>query len=76
MKLILEPTDIIQSVEGQPCRLWKGESDKGVPVHAFIRAVSPQTHDPEANAEFARELQELPKARREAVTFDLRFFVD
>jgi hypothetical protein len=76
MKLILEPTDIIQSIEGQPCRLWMGETDKGVPVHAYVRAVSPQTHDAEVNAEFARELQALPPARKTGVSYDLRFFVD
>jgi hypothetical protein len=76
MKLTLEPTDKTQSVDGVPHRVWKGETDKGVPVLAYIRAVSPQTHDEAVNAEFARELQALPSARREAVTYDLRFFVD
>ena len=37
-----------------------------------IRAVSPQTHDPEAIAAFDRELAALPPPRRELVSFDLR----
>jgi hypothetical protein len=53
-----------------------GETDKGVPVHAYVRAVSPQTHDAEVNAEFERELQALPPARKTGVSYDLRFFVD
>lgn len=76
MKLTLEPTDRIQTIEGAPCRLWTGTTDSGVPVHAFIRCVSPQTHDAEANALFDRELQSLPVPRCEAVTYDLRFLVD
>lgn len=75
MRLTLEPTDKIQSVDGVPHRVWKGETEKGVPVLAYIRAVSPQTHDEAANAEFARELQELPKPRREGITFDMRFII-
>jgi len=73
MKLAIEPTDKIQNVDGAPCRLWTGAPDKGVPVHVYVRCVSPQTHDAAALADFERELQALPPARREAVTFDLRF---
>jgi hypothetical protein len=76
MKLTLEPTDKTQSVDGVPHRVWKGETEKGVPVLAYIRAVSPQTHDEAVNAEFARELQLLPPARATGITYDLRFFVD
>jgi hypothetical protein len=75
MKLTLEPTDKIQSIDGSPSRLWTGVTEKGVPVHAYIRCVSPQTHDAEANAEFSRALQELPKPRREGITFDMRFII-
>ena len=76
MKLILEPTDRIQTVDGSPARVWRGSTETGIPVEAFIRAVSPQTHDPEANALFDRELQALPPARRELVSYDLRLFVE
>ncbi len=76
MKLTLEPTDRIQTVDGSPCRLWTGTTETGVSVHAFIRCVSPQTHDAEAIALFEKELRELPPARCEAVSYDLRFLVD
>jgi hypothetical protein len=76
MQLTLKPTDRIQTIEGTPCRLWEGTTEKGVPVHAYIRCVSPQTHDAEAIAVFDAELKALPPARREAVSFDMRFFVD
>ena len=63
MKLTLEPTNRIEHINGQPHRVWTGRSDNGVPVHVWIAAVSPQTHDPEANALFERELKALPQPR-------------
>lgn len=58
MKLILEPK-ALEMVQGVDCRRWEGVTDKGVPVVAWVRMVSPQTHDPEVNAEFGRELSEI-----------------
>jgi hypothetical protein len=52
--------------------VWTGETETGTPVRAWVRMVSPQTHDAEANEQFARELKELPKFRKELVSFDLR----
>ena len=72
MKLTLEPTDRLQTIDGQPHRIWTGTTDTGTPVHAYIRMVSPQTHDPAQIAAFDRELVALPQPRRELVSFDLR----
>ena len=76
MKLTLVPTDRIETHEGAPARLWMGETETGVPVHAWIRAVSPQTFDASALLAFETELKELPPVRREAVSFDYRFVDD
>lgn len=73
MKLILEPTATIEMIEGQPCRRWEGVTDEGTPVHVWIRMLSPQTHNAAALAAFDRELQALPKAERQLVSFDFRF---
>lgn len=71
MKLILEPA-ALEMFEGVQCRRWEGVTDKGVPVHAWIRSVSPQTHDPDVNAEFARDLQEhCGTYERQVVMFDM-----
>lgn len=72
MKIILEPTDRIETFEGAPCRIWKGQSESGVEVIAFVRCISPQTHDEEKLAQFDRELKSLPPVRRELVSFDYR----
>lgn len=71
MKLILEPK-ALEMVEGVQCRRWEGVTDKGVPVHVWIRMVSPQTHDQEVIAGFTRELEEQLKYERHLVMFDLR----
>ena len=61
MKLHLEPTTRLWAIGGVPCRLWKGTTDDNVPVHAFVLAVSPQTHDTEVNQRFERELLPVPE---------------
>lgn len=59
MKLTIEPTDQIQPVNGQPCRVWKGEDERGTPVHVYVSALSPQTLDEDRLASFDRELKAL-----------------
>lgn len=75
MKLTLEPTALIQSVDGVPHRVWKGATDTGTPVEAWVRCVQPQTHDPHQLAAFDRELKALPEPRRTAIVTDLRFIL-
>lgn len=72
MKLTLEPTPQIQNVDGAPARIWKGFTDQGVEVLAWIRTVQPQTHDAEKLAAFERELQELKFAYS---AIDIRFVI-
>ena len=57
MKITLEPTDQVDLVDGVACRLWKGCDDENVEVHAYIRAVSPKTHDSEVHARYEAELR-------------------
>jgi hypothetical protein len=71
MKLTIESTGTIEDVDGIPCRVWEGTSDHGVPVKAWIRTVSPQTHDPEALAAFERELLPQTVVRVDATTREI-----
>ena len=65
MKIILENTETILEIEAGggvvPARVWEGHTADGVPVVAFITRISPQTHDSDANAAFARELVETAR---------------
>jgi hypothetical protein len=73
VKITLEPTaDLYLAAtlvpatdEGQVCRLWKGTTDDGVEVHAYILCVSPQTHDEGTALRFATELMERNAVVRE-----------
>jgi hypothetical protein len=69
MKITLEPTGELQTVNGAPVRVWKGETDTGVPLTAYIAIV--QVHKDHDNSEFERALREV-KPERQLVSFDFR----
>lgn len=76
MKLTLEPTDRMETFEGALCRVWKGSTESGVEVVAFVRCVQPQTHDESKLAVFDKELKALLPVRRELVSFDYIMVAD
>ncbi|WP_291208917.1 hypothetical protein [Hyphomonas sp.] len=73
MKIILTATNQFSDVGGAACRLWIGATDDGVPVHAWIRAVSPQTHDEAVNARFAADLIDTGNAPGDFAAIDSRY---
>jgi hypothetical protein len=40
MKLTLTPTDRITTIDGNPCRVWEGTTDRGTSVFAYIVALA------------------------------------
>lgn len=77
MKITIESTDKIVKLNGLPARIWEGQTDSGVPVICYVSLISPQTHDPEVNARFERELREvLPASAAADRCYDLRYFLD
>lgn len=76
MKIELEPTGIIESVNGTPCRQWKGTSDQGVPVVAFVALIRADAQHASLSqlSDFERELSEV-KNDRQLVSFDNRMVV-
>jgi hypothetical protein len=38
MQLTIKPTDRLVVVDDAPCRIWQGTTDRGTPVHVYIRA--------------------------------------
>lgn len=76
MKITLEPTGTFEGVNGTTCRIWKGASDKGADVVAYVAMVGcHKDASPEAAAEFDRELR-LVKPNRDLVYIDNRLLVD
>lgn len=74
MKITVESTAQVDTVEGASARVWEGSTDKGVPIKVWIAVISPQTHDEEAHAQFVQELQEL-KGTRTLSSFDIRLVI-
>jgi hypothetical protein len=75
MKITLEPTATIDTIEGKiPARIWIGHTESGIPVKVWIAVIQPQTHDEAQLAEFGRLLKEVP-AKRELSTFDIRLVI-
>jgi len=56
MKITIESTTKIVELNGIPCRIWEGETESGIKMHAFISRVA--IGKDENAEEFARELQQ------------------
>jgi hypothetical protein len=71
MKITIESTPVIVAVDdGVVARRWEGATAGGIPVIALVSRVSPQTHDPAVEAQFAAELRDAPPPT-EATGFNL-----
>lgn len=65
MKVTLESTTKIVQVNGVYARIWEGETDTGIPVHAFVtRIAAPEKENQE---QFKRELVECCEPRDERI---------
>lgn len=71
MKLIIEKTSKIVTLNGTPVRLWEGETESGIPVTAFVALV--RVASDEDCSQFERELleQRAPSAAAEAIPHSL-----
>lgn len=56
MKIAIESTSKIVTINGIDGRIWEGHTESGIPVHCFITRIA--VHDTEDASEFERELQE------------------
>ncbi len=74
MKVPLESTSKIITLNSAPARLWEGTTESGVPVVAFISRIAVPSGQPQG--EFEKELQEHRPPRPElAGTFDARLIL-
>lgn len=56
MKVTIESTSKIVSVDGVPARLWEGSTDSGIPVHCYVTRIA--VEKTEDMTQFLRELEE------------------
>lgn len=67
MKIKLENTSKIVELNGVPARIWEGETESGIPVHAFITRIAVEKD--QDTGQFEKELQEqkAPSTELEAI---------
>jgi hypothetical protein len=69
MKITIEPTQQIVTVDGFECRRWAGVTDQGSRCDVFVRRI--RVANTEDQTAFERELLEMPQPELPAI--DLRY---
>lgn len=58
MRLSLTPTDRIVGVDLPICRIWKGKTERGTEVYAYVVAIAVRA---DCNDDEMEELREIPE---------------
>jgi len=71
VKIAIESTEKIVTLNGMPARIWEGHTASGIAVHCYITRVA--VKNGEDTTEFERELQEHapPSAEIQAIPLHL-----
>lgn len=67
MKMTIESTTKIVELNGIPCRVWEGETARGVKVHAFVSRVGVARDQDASEFEADLEEQRTPSAEIAAI---------
>jgi hypothetical protein len=71
MNIVIAPTGQFESVNGLRCRIWRGHTESGMEIHAYVAVVrTPANKCPELE-QALKEVQGV----RELVSFDLRLLL-
>ena len=77
MKMTITSTEKTTEVNGVPARIWVGETERGVPVTAFITRVAvPETVSDRDHAIFRLELDEHAPPSAEVAAWPTRMLLD
>lgn len=71
MKIQIESTSKVVTLDGVPARIWEGRTDSGIPVHCYVTRIAVDQRSD--LVEFERELQEhrAPSAAIQAIPLHL-----
>lgn len=70
MRIEIESTEKIVTLDGVPARVWEGKTESGISVHCFVTRITPQTN---GNLEqFEKELQEQKAPSPEVAAYPMR----
>lgn len=61
MKITMTPTETITTVDGAPCRIWEGVTDRGIKCAVFVLRLA--VHKDEDTFAFDVELRETAAPR-------------
>lgn len=61
MKITITPTDAVTTINGGPCRVWRGTTWDGVDCTVYVAAVA--VRDDVDLSAFERRLREIPEPR-------------
>jgi len=76
MKINLESTTKIVELNGIPVRIWEGETESGIKVHAFIpRVAIGEDESDEVKEIFKKELQECKPPSAGMQVYPLRMII-
>ena len=72
MKITIESTSHITTLNGVPARIWEGVTETGVRVHCYVTRIAVPNDHPAEQERFARELQEHKAPSPEVAAIPLR----
>ena len=71
MKITIESTQKMVTLDGVPARIWQGQTENGIPVHCYVTRIAVAA-DADCS-QFERELEEHAEPRPEVNALDNRF---
>jgi hypothetical protein len=73
MKITLESTTKVVFLDGVQCRIWEGETERGIKVHCYIPRIAAR---PDQDlGQFEEELREIRKPSAEIEAIPLRLIL-
>lgn len=70
MKVTLQSTTKLVELNGVPARIWEGETESGIKVHAFMTRIA--AREGEDLSQFEAELKECAKPSADVEAYPLR----
>ena len=74
MKITINSTTLIATLNGVPARIWEGVTESGIPVTCYVTRIAIDKDEPRA-AEFENELTEHAPPSPEVAAIPLRLIL-
>lgn len=73
MRIQIESTEKIVTLNGVPARIWEGQTESGIPVHCYVTRIA--VANDQDTTEFEKELQEHRKPSVDVQAIPLRMIL-